>query len=163
MLVDAGVPVSTMKDTCLNFDQSKPELLKKDDRPRCSVITDTHTMLGKCNLELYRIKHKSNVCCNDFPLPEDGIIERDWLQEYHDRINSAGETVSVLAHNKVRTTLKSNEKPRVIQLSCASIQEIENMRNGEYILDGGGIAPGIYSFQEGEGEICYINDTARDL
>lgn len=99
-LVDTQADVSVIKHKTINFDIK----IDKNDTINIKGVTDGNTStLGRIALELdldkYPLQHKFHVVTDEFNMPSDGILGKDFIKKYKCIINYKNYTVSFKVNN----------------------------------------------------------------
>lgn len=129
LLVDTGADISLFK----NFKISPKQFINEYNISNIKGITDGSTSsLGTTNTQIfinnYAINHSFHIVEQNFPIPADGILGRDFISKYQCQLDYANWTLTLQIFNE-KTTLpifsSPEEESLVIPPRCEVIRYIK--------------------------------------
>ena len=149
LLVDTGADVSILKSNVI----SESELVNINET--CSITGITEQKLetiGTISTDIIcpdnvLIKQKFQLIADEFPLPTDGILGRDFLTKFRCNINYDSWILTAFHENKeIEFTIQDNLSGHfVIPPRCEVLRIIDSgLLQGNYFMDSAEILPGVF-------------------
>lgn len=171
LLVDSGADISLFKIEKL---QNLRKEIKNDSINFTGVGQENFSSLGTCEITLNltnncHVHHKFHLISNDFSIPFDGILGRDFLKffqcsiDYYSyllHLTLQGETISIPLYDRV------DEGTIILPSRSEVVRRVDAVLTGDSVIIGEEVAPGVFSSSSIVNNIpvvSFLNTTEKDV
>lgn len=150
LLVDTGADISLFKRTKINPGQD----INRFDNIKIKGVTDGLTYsIGRTETQLYIddfvLDHTFHIVDNNFPIPSDGILGRDFITKYKCKLDYSHWTMTLQIGSR-RITLPIYNSPDedsiIVPPRCETIRKLQKLEkiNGSAVITNKEVSPGVF-------------------
>lgn len=150
LLVDTGADISLFKKKKITPEQ----LVNRSEASRIKGITDGLTnSIGTTKTYIYignyTVKHQFHIVSNDFPIPADGIIGRDFITRYQCQLDYLNWVMTIRTINKnifLPIYNSPDENTLVIPPRCEVIRKLNDAKylKEDAVVHNEELSPGVF-------------------
>lgn len=132
LLIDTGADISVFKRTKIRFDQMITTSNRCKIRGVTKGIQDTiGTTETNISIDEYTLNHTFHIVSNEFPIPSDGILGRDFISKYKCLLDYSNWTMTFrVGHERICVPIYNNPQEDIIIIPprCEIFRQVNSLK-----------------------------------